>query len=242
MVAAIELGTVSELAGALAWPLVALCIAFMFRKAIRELLGRDDVSFTGPAGLGLWSKRSAASALEQAATRSGEAIDPVAVREGVDEVSSDVEALGRRPRVLWVDDRPENNQHERAALEALGISVELSISTREALDKVETLGPYDVIISDMGRPPDARAGYTLLDSLRRRGDFTPYVIYAGSREKRHDEEAVTHGALGSTNRPMELIEMVSNALRTARNGTRGPSSGAGRRMNLGHGRQRRPTG
>jgi CheY-like chemotaxis protein len=226
MSAAIELGTVSELASAIAWPLVALCIVVIFRKPIAKLLDSDDVTVTGPAGLSLSAKRSATNALEQAASRSGDRVDPGELRAGVEEMSEDVEALGRRPRVLWVDDVPDNNRHERAALEALGISIDLSTSTRDALSEVEAHGPYDLIISDMGRPPDPRAGYTLLDALRSRGDFTPFVIYAGSRDQRHFDEAVSHGALGSTNRPTELIEMVSNALRAAaRRNARRPRSG-----------------
>ena len=75
-------------------------------------------------------------------------------------------------RVLWVDDRPENNLFERRALEALGMHLTLSKSTEDALHKTQ-LSHYDVIISDMGRPPDPRAGYTLLDALRKRGDRTP---------------------------------------------------------------------
>jgi CheY-like chemotaxis protein len=114
-------------------------------------------------------------------------------------------------KVLWVDDRPNNNRFERQALEALGIDVELSLSTDDALDKLRRR-PYDLIISDMGRPGDPRAGYTLLDRLRSGGNLVPYVIYAGSRAPEHVREAREHGAIGSTNRPQELVSMVTAAL------------------------------
>lgn len=71
---------------------------------------------------------------------------------------------------------------------------------------------YDLIISDMGRPPDARAGYTLLDRLRKAGDRTPFIIYTSSRAPEDVRESREHGALGYTNRPQELIEMVTDAL------------------------------
>jgi hypothetical protein len=64
----------------------------------------------------------------------------------------------------------------------------------------------------MGRPPDPRAGYTLLDALRSRGDRTPFIIYAGSRAPEHVAESRRHGALGCTNRPQEVIEMVLEAI------------------------------
>ena len=67
---------------------------------------------------------------------------------------------------------------------------------------------FDAIISDMGRPPDKRAGYTLLEKLRATGDNTPFFIYAGPRAKEPVAEAKKRGAQGNTNRPDELFGMV----------------------------------
>jgi CheY-like chemotaxis protein len=114
-------------------------------------------------------------------------------------------------RILWVDDRPDNNTFERRAMEAYSIQFVLALSTAEALEKIAEQ-QFDVIISDMGRPPDARAGYTLLEALRSRGFNTPYFIYAGSRAPQHVAEAVRRGAQGSTNVPDELIALVLAAL------------------------------
>ena len=110
-----------------------------------------------------------------------------------------------------MDDNPSNNVHERQALEALGVSFALATSTDEVLDKLKHQS-FDAIISDMGRPPDAQAGYTLLDKLRASGDKTPFIIYAGSRAPEHRAEARRRGAVGCTNRPDELFEMVLSAL------------------------------
>jgi len=41
-------------------------------------------------------------------------------------------ADGWRNHVLWVDDRPENNSHERQAFEALGLRFTLAQSTDQA--------------------------------------------------------------------------------------------------------------
>jgi CheY-like chemotaxis protein len=114
-------------------------------------------------------------------------------------------------KVLWVDDRPENNNHERQALEATGVRFAISTSTEDALEKLKTQR-FDVIISDMGRPPDNRAGYTLLNALRSAGNQTPYIIYAGSRAPEHQMEARSRGAIGCTNRPTELFQMVLSVL------------------------------
>jgi CheY-like chemotaxis protein len=107
------------------------------------------------------------------------------------------------------------NKYERQSLEALGIDFTLSTSTEDTLAQISHR-KFDLVISDMGRPPDQRAGYTLLDEMRRRGDKTPYVIYAGSRFAQHVAEARRHGAIGCTNSPSELIEIVTEALAPAR--------------------------
>ena len=66
---------------------------------------------------------------------------------------------------------------------------------------------FDAIISDMGRPGDPHAGYTLLKALRHE-DRTPYFIF--SSEVRREAEG--HGAQGSTNISEELISDVLTTL------------------------------
>ena len=114
-------------------------------------------------------------------------------------------------KVLWVDDNPDNNTYERQSSEALGVRFVLSTSTDDALNKVK-IQKFDAIISDMGRPPDRTAGYTLLDALRSSGDRTPFIIYASSRAPEHQAEARRRGAVGCTNRPTELFAMVLSIL------------------------------
>lgn len=117
----------------------------------------------------------------------------------------------RKNVILWVDDRPDNNIYEREALEHYGIEFVLANSTSAAL-KLLTTKKFDVIISDMGRPSDARAGYSLLEAIRSKGDLTPYFIYAGSRSARDSAEAERRGAQGTTNMPTELVDMVLGAI------------------------------
>jgi uncharacterized protein YegL len=128
---------------------------------------------------------------------------------GTAEEPDDVRIQGST--ILWVDDRPDNNRFERQALEELGIRIDISTSTEDALPRLKWRS-YDMIISDMGRPPDTRAGYTLLDQLRKQGDQTPYLIYAGSRAPEHIAEARRHGAIGCTNLWDELVRLVTSVL------------------------------
>ncbi len=113
--------------------------------------------------------------------------------------------------VLWVDDLPDNNVFERQALESFGLRFVLSLSTDDALEKIKHQ-TFDAIISDMGRPQDNRAGYTLLKTLRSDKNQIPYIIYAGSRAPEHVAEAKNKGAQGTTNRPDELFDMVLAAV------------------------------
>lgn len=134
------------------------------------------------------------------------------------ELAAALEELRNVKRILWVDDRPENNALEREIFEALGIRCVLSSSTEGALHLIRHYVaarerfPIHAIISDMGRPPDPRAGYTLLAKVRAMQLSIPYFIYAGSRAPEHIAEARDRGAQGTTNRAVELLDMVLSAL------------------------------
>ena len=117
---------------------------------------------------------------------------------------------GGRTLVLWVDDQPDNNVLERRAMATYGIDFVLAESTDAALQELGRQN-FDAIISDMGRPPDRQAGYTLLDAVRRRGVQLPYFIYAGSRDPDHVREALARGAQGTTNRGDELLKLLLSA-------------------------------
>jgi hypothetical protein len=115
--------------------------------------------------------------------------------------------------ILWVDDKPDNNVFERRAMEAYNIKFDLAKSTGEALAKLKNT-KFDAIISDMSRPRDSKAGYTLLEAVRGSQDSTPYFIYAGSSasDPRHVSEAKSRGAQGSTDAPDKLIADVLGSL------------------------------
>ncbi len=116
-------------------------------------------------------------------------------------------------KILWVDDRPENNVYERRAFEALGLSFSLALSTDEALELLKS-NKFAAIISDMGRKEGPREGYRLLEAIRAEGNDTPFFIYAGSNLPEHKLEAANRGAQGSTNNPEELFRMVTRAVIT----------------------------
>lgn len=153
-----------------------------------------------------------------AAKKSDGADDNVASVEQVVEVvrrvappSSSPRLERWRSRILWVDDRPDNNIYERRAFEALGFSFVLALSTAEALEVLESQ-QFAAIISDMGRKEGPKEGYVLLDTVRNKGIETPFFVYAGSGALEHKREVLAHGGNGTTNRADELFEMITDAL------------------------------
>jgi CheY-like chemotaxis protein len=210
---------VAQLLGVLLWPAVVLFVIVYFRHAIGHFLSNlGELRVKGPGGI------EATARSTEAAAALGVAVGARVPRDlgGVGPTANPKEIAAAVPspreqrrlqgsRVLWVDDAPDNNTFEKQALEALGIYVDISTSTDNALVMMSGR-PYDLVISDMGRPPDLRAGYTLLDSLRDRGNSVPFVIYSGSRAPEHIREALEHGAVGATSLPSELLEIVTAAL------------------------------
>ncbi len=118
-----------------------------------------------------------------------------------------------RNRILWVDDRPQNNVYERKAMESMGLQFTLAESTDEAL-RILVTRRFAAVISDMGRKEGPREGYKLLEAFRAKDKATPFFIYAGSNAPQHRREAALRGAQGSTNIADELVEMVTRSLPT----------------------------
>lgn len=212
---------VTKLLGVVIWPALLAYLLVRFAPALKEFFeSLGEFTFKG-GGFEATAKRKqeAAAALVAASIgRPDASADPKQAAIEAREAATAVDQVDRRTLrkassawALWVDDRPDNNIYERQSLEALGIRFVLATSTDEALDKLSRQH-FDVVISDMGRPHDSKAGYTLLDSLRGAGNRIPFVIYAGSNAPEHNAEARRRGAVGSTNRASELFRYVLTAL------------------------------
>jgi CheY-like chemotaxis protein len=214
---------VTKLLGVLVWPALLVSVLVRFGPALNNFFSSlGEWSLKG-GGFEVTAKRMQAEAVaalvaasvarpdtattpESAARNAKEAADVVA-----ESVNPRVIRRASKATVLWVDDQLNNNIFERQSLEALGVSFVLATSTDEALDKLAKQ-KFDAIISDMGRPPDPRAGYTLLDQLRASGNQVPFIIYSSSNAPEHKTEARSHGAVGCTNRASELFGYVLTAL------------------------------
>lgn len=114
--------------------------------------------------------------------------------------------------VLWVDDYPENNRSERTDFEQLGIKILLSRSTDAALEVLSDQ-PLDLIISDMSRDGQPRAGLEFLKDLQDRSVTTPVVFYVGMTRPELEAEAMDMGAVAVLRRRDQLVKFVQSLLK-----------------------------
>ncbi|WP_370970556.1 hypothetical protein [Amycolatopsis sp. cg9] len=79
-------------------------------------------------------------------------------------------------RILWVDDVPDNNVYETLALERLGKLVTVATSTEAARVYLSQL-EFAVVITDLTRSGDPRAGLDFIRETRAAGNTIPVVVY-----------------------------------------------------------------
>lgn len=116
--------------------------------------------------------------------------------------------LFRGAKLLWVDDFPENNLNERQMFQQMGVVIDLSKSTDDALNILST-ADYDFIISDMNRDNEPTAGLDFIKKLQTEKNYTPVIFYVGIVDK---TKALPIGAFGLTNRPDELLHLTLDIL------------------------------
>ena len=109
-------------------------------------------------------------------------------------------------RILWIDDNPENNLIELRILKALGATVDLAGSDKEALKRLRG-AVYDLVLSDVGRGGRECAGFEFFPDLEKTILKPPVIFYTWGMS-----EGKPAGAFGMTSRPDELMQMIADAL------------------------------
>jgi len=109
-------------------------------------------------------------------------------------------------RVLWVDDQPDRNQREIAALRRMGIVVDTALSNEQAAERLRS-SEYAVLISDMKRRVEAgNAGLRLpLEASSDRNRLPPVVYYVSKVDAPRTPEGYP-----VTSRPLELFALVQD--------------------------------
>jgi CheY-like chemotaxis protein len=121
-----------------------------------------------------------------------------------------------KQRVLWVDDKPENNTLLVEQLNKAGIEVDEPTSTQQAL-KLLDQNVYSAIVSDMGRVEGKNyigdAGIVLAEQVKLRFPNMPFIIFT-SREgvRLHEAAAQKAGVRLVTTSGTRLIAALNQIL------------------------------
>ena len=137
----------------------------------------------------------------------------------IDALVTKIPALSATPhrsiRVLWVDDKPANNEVERRHLRAHGFVFDNVVSTQEALVQLEQ-ATYDLVISDLGREHSSDrspvAGEELLRAPRIAKAGPPVFIYANYRAVEERDKLLGLGAVWATDSRDDLYRHVFRTL------------------------------
>jgi CheY-like chemotaxis protein len=120
--------------------------------------------------------------------------------------SKDVGEKKSRPKVLWVDDNPANNETIINVYREQGVEFDIATDTSQALSYISSRN-YDLIISDMGRGLDRDAGLLMVRQINRTfQNHPPIFIYASQRAvENYGRSARQEGASFVTSSPRDLV-------------------------------------
>jgi len=137
----------------------------------------------------------------------------------IDALVAAVPQLASRPRgaarVLWVDDKPANNEYERSLLRPKGLVFDNVVSTTEAIEQLVT-STYDLVITDLGRrwssDRSLDAGRNLLSHPAITNGGPPVIVYAGRGAAAQEKQLRDLGAFGVSHDREHLLDLVNQAL------------------------------
>jgi len=196
----------------LAWPVIFGLLLYKFHNPIKALIesARGRKFTIKVAGNEL--------TMEEASEQQRKIVSDVQSRlaeiekqlEGNKAISfnMDAQVVQRSKRILWVDNRPKNNSYLVASLQEKGHIVDIALSTEEGISKFE-VNPYDIVISDMGRPEDDKAGITLAKAIQSIRSGVPYFIFCGGWAARNlRKEALAAGVTDITSSGTTLLSRL----------------------------------
>lgn len=206
--------TVTELLKVIIWPFTLFLIFLSLRQKLRDILSSLSEFSLKAGGIETSLKRTQleiAADLGGAAAERKQEPNTDAIYALTNKITQKVAKKARHSLILWVDDLIEHHAWEQRSFERLQIRVLPAKSTEEALLVLEN-HEIDVIISDMNRDSNHRAGTDLLQEVTSRDHRVPVIIYDGSNDAVETNNLIRLGAFGHTNRPDRLIELVLEAL------------------------------
>lgn len=235
--------TVADLIRAFAdvlWPCVALVAIFVARPFVKGLFQRDNIRIKiantelsvgeatadiGKAVTDIQAKMAKISD-DIEVFKNHEIFNSIpisgSVKAGIPPLEMNIEAkIQSKPfRILWVDDVPSNNVFLIERLRGMGHEVDSTISTAEALFKLEK-SEYDCIISDISRIENGItnnvAGLQLVEAVRSTGNRIPILIFSNYQIKSLQSQLFAAGANNVTSSGIDVISFVDAWAARARN-------------------------
>ena len=116
-------------------------------------------------------------------------------------------------KVLWVDDNPAFNDELIDRYRPLGISFDLALNTKQALDFLAQ-GDYALIISDIARGADWDAGIRMIPEIRNRFPKAPPIIICAHPQavEAYGKKAEDFGARLVTASPQDVVPWLDSIL------------------------------
>jgi CheY-like chemotaxis protein len=220
-----DLPKILEAVAALAWPAIVILILFLFKPAVSAIIesAKSRKFILKIGGQELTMEEANAQQNTLIADLQSQVIE---IQKRIGLKTQAAEKLQEQPRrepliqrttVLWVDDQPKNNSYFVQQLSQVGITVDLALTTAEALKKFGQ-DPYALVISDMGRTEgityNPTAGLDLLKQVRTQNKTIPFVIFCSARKNRmHGSQAQALGVTAITSSPTELMGVLDRELR-----------------------------
>jgi len=203
---------------------LAVGTAWILRHWIRDIVKMVRITEVGTTKEGGWyAKFDPEDFAKEAYHKQG--MGPPSP-EDVQEVATLAHSLGpfvAGRRILWVDNHPENNRLERAALAKWGVEVQTRRSTEDAMTELRDVRdtPFDLVISDWFRSRQPE-GQRLAEIMHAEGIAVPILFYfsVGEPDLFREIRDTARGlqAVGATSSPRELLrwafaELVRASLR-----------------------------
>jgi len=111
-----------------------------------------------------------------------------------------------RPRVLLVDDAPDDAEALRDLLAPMGVDIVPASSAEQALAILQN-DKVDLVVADLGLP--GASGIELTRALRARNDRMPIVLVTGSESVVHVVDALKAGANDYLQKPVHPDRLTS---------------------------------
>jgi CheY-like chemotaxis protein len=185
---------------------LAIGMVVSYRSQVRQLLER----MTKLKGLGIEAEFGEKAMKEAIAAQRVDVSE--SERRGALKRLHAIATLLRDMRVLWVDDNPGNNRHERALLEDLGVRITTARTSAEGEQALRD-NNFTMVITDLNREGSSQEGLSFVARIQARGIYRPTIGYVGTDQS---GRGVPAGFFGITNRPDHLMHLICDVVERER--------------------------